>query len=286
LGHMENNSSTKKSDLFGFGTVMYGFTDLLVWHSKDFLTLLGHMFKDYLFEQYKPARTLVYVDTELENRIIPRSGALNSYLSLIPFFIGSLGFLKQQFGRKVRQDVHLYFRDLKNLFSDAGFVFENAPTRMKYRQSPSVGLKLLHFFDRPRNCFPSLHVILVAYSYLKTKELVSKYSADESAHAKADIFLRQWSLSIIESCLLTKQHGLRDIAGGLATISAKCPEFGQEDIKEIISLLFSEDSSSFSGDTVYLVKEEIKSVYAELINSINIQKGDYRSALVNYIRSI
>src|SRR3989344_7948149 len=282
---MEDNN-IKKSNLFGFGIVMYGFVDLLFRHPKDFFILLVHIWSDYIYKEYKSVHSARYVDAELESRIIAQSRALNSYLSFIPFLIGSLGFLKWQFGNEIRSDICLFMRDIKDLFSDAGFVFENAPTRIQFRQSPGVGLKLLHFFDRPRNCFPSLHVILAAYSYLKTKELVSKYSADESAHAKADIFLRQWSLSIIESCLLTKQHGLRDIAGGLATISAKCPEFGQEDIKEIISLLFSEDSSSFSGDTVYLVKEEIKSVYAELINSINIQKGDYRSALVNYIRSI
>jgi len=274
----------KKSDLFGFGIVMYGFVDLLVRHPKDFLVLLGHIWSDYIFEEYKPAHLVKYVDAELDNRIVARSGAVGSYLGFIPFLIGSLGFLKWKFGNNVRQDVCLFMGEVKDLFSDAGFVFENAPTKLQYRQSPGVGLKILHFFDRPRNCFPSLHVILASYSYLKTKELINKYSTNPGIHSEADSFLLNWSLKIIESCLLTKQHSLRDIAGGLAIISAKCPQFEQKDIGEIISLLFH--SSSFSEDVLHLAKEEIGSVYAELIRNIGDKNGDYRSALVNYVRSI
>ena len=281
---MEDNG--KKSDLFGFGIVMYGFADLMVRHPKDFLVLLGHIWSDYIFEGYKSVHLVKYVDAELDNRIIARSGALSSYLGFIPFLIGSLGFLKWKFGNNVRQDVCLFMREVKDLFSDAGFVFENAPTKLQYRQSPGVGLKILHFFDRPRNCFPSLHVILTSYSYLKTKELINKHSSNPGIHSGTDSFLLNWSIRIIESCLLTKQHSLRDVAGGLATISAKCPQFDQEDIREIISLLFLKHSSSFPEDVFGLAKEEIGSVYTELIGNINNNNGDYRSALVNYVRSI
>ncbi|MDP3696796.1 MAG: hypothetical protein Q8R55_02065 [Candidatus Taylorbacteria bacterium] len=277
----------KKNNLFGFGIVVYGFANLLVGHPKDFLILLGHIFGDYFFQEYRSIHPARYVDTSLESRIIPQSGALRSYLSFLPFLVGSLGFLKWKFGNRVRQDVCLFMGDLKDLFSDAGFVFENAPTKLQYRQSPGIGLKVLHFFDRPRNCFPSLHVILASYSYLKTKELINKYSPDFRVHFQENNFLFSWSLKIIESCLLTKQHGLRDIAGGLAVISAKCPQFDRKDIEEIICLLFSDNVKGFPGDTISLARKEIESVYVQLMNVINSDlKSDYRSVLVNYIRNI
>lgn len=278
--------SAKKSDLFGFGMVMYGFADLLVRHPKDFLVLLGHIWSDYIFEEYKSAHSVKYVDIELDNRILARPGALNSYLGFIPFLIGSLGFLKWKFGNKAGQDICFFMKEVKNIFSDAGFVFENAPTRLQYRQSPGMGLKILHFFDRPKNCFPSLHVMLASYSYLKTKELISKHSPNPGLYFRADSFLLNWSLKIIESCLLTKQHSLRDIAGGLALISAKYPQFDQKDVKEIIDLLFLNHLSSFPEDIIYLAKEEIRSVYAKLVLNIDNKNGDYRLALVNYVRSI
>lgn len=279
-----NNQRT--TNLFGFGVIMYGLGNLLIKHPKDFITLLGHIFSDYFFEQYKPAVKVRYIDSGLENQITAQSGAVISYFGFIPFLIGSLGFLKLNYGNKTHQDVCLFLKDLKRFFSDAKFVFENAPTKLQYRPSPSLALKTLHFIDRPRNCFPSLHVILTSYSYLKTSELIKRYALNDKTHSLARNFLLEWSLRIIESCLLTKQHGLRDIAGALAVVSCKCPQFSRQDIKEIISLIFSNQAYGLSQDSVDLLRKEIESVYNELITNIEGQNGDYCSVLVNYVRSV
>lgn len=281
-----NQNSQKNNDLFGFGVIMYGLGNLLIKHFKDFITLLGHIFSDYFFEQYKPAVKIRYIDSGLENQITAQSGAVISYFGFIPFLIGSLGFLKLNYGNKTHQDVCLFLKDLKSFFSDAKFVFENAPTKLQYRPSPSLALKTLHFIDRPRNCFPSLHVILTSYSYLKTSELIKRYTPNDKTHSLARNFLLEWSLRIIESCLLTKQHGLRDIAGALAVVSAKCPYFNRQDIKEIVDLIFSGQAYSFSKDSADLLRKEIELVYCELIASIESQNGDYRSVLVDYVKSV
>lgn len=281
---IDNNPKT--TNLFGFGIIMYGLANLLARHPKDFIILLSHIFSDYFIEQYKPTNKIRYTDSNLENQITPQSGAIISYLSFIPFLIGSLGFLKLNYGNKTHQDVCLFLKDLKSFFSDARFIFENAPTKLQYRPSPSLALKALHFVDRPRNCFPSLHVILTWYSCLKTSELIKKHSPDDKINSLARNFLFGWSLRIIEACLLTKQHSLRDIAGALTIVSSKCPEFNTQDTKEIINLIFSGQSYGFSRGPVDLLRKEIESVYYELIASIKSQNGDYRSVLVNYIRSV
>lgn len=265
---------------------MYGFINLLVQHPKDFATLLGHIFRDYFYEEFKTAHGVRYIDTDLDSKLVPQSGRLGTYLSFVPFLIGSLGFLKWKFGSKIHGEVCLFVRDVKNLFSDAGFVFENAPTRLKYRQSPNLGLKLLHLLDRPRNCFPSLHVILASYSYLKTKELLDRYSLNRTENLFADRFLSNWSLKIIESCLQTKQHGIRDIAGGLVVVSSRCPQFSQGDIRQLIDVMFSDPKSGFGEDVASLVRAEIGSVYSKLIARVNGLEGNYRLVLVDYVRSI
>lgn len=265
---------------------MYGFANLLVQHPRDFTTLLGHILRDYFYEEFKIAHSVRYIDTDFEGKLLPQSGRLGTYFSFIPFLVGSLGFLKWKFGNKIHGEVCLFIGDVKNLFSDAGFVFENAPTKLKYRQSPGLGLKLLHFLDRPRNCFPSLHVILASYSYLKTKELLDRYSPNRAENLFADRFLSNWSLRIIESCLQTKQHGIRDIAGGLAVVSSRCPQFSQGDIRQLINAMFSDPRSGFGEDVAGLIRAEIGSVYSELISGANSREGDYRSVLVDYVRSI
>lgn len=265
---------------------VYGFGYLLVRHPGDFVALLGHIFLNYFYEEFKVVTAVRYIDTDLESRIGPQKGHVRTYLSFVPFLVGSLGFLRWRFGNKVSADVCLFMKDIENLFSDAGFVFENAPTKLKYRQSPGVALKILHFLDRPRNCFPSLHVIIASYSYLKTKELVSKYSLNQPENVFADIFLADWSVRIIESCIQTKQHSLRDVAGGLAVVSLRCPQFSKEDIHEMIELLFSGPHSGFAGDIGQAVRENIGSVYSELVIATDKQNGDYRSVFIDYIRSI
>ncbi|MDP3792219.1 MAG: hypothetical protein Q8Q89_00660 [bacterium] len=279
-------SSQQKTNLFGFGVITYGLASLLTRHPKDFVALLGHIFSDYFIEQYKSVSRVRYIDSDLENKITPQSGAVISYFSFIPFLVGSLGFLKLKFGNKTDQDVHSFLNDLKSFFSDARFIFENAPTKLQYRPSPSLALKALHFIDRPRNCFPSLHVILTSYSYLKTNELIKKYSSDDGTNSVAKNFLFNWSLRIIESCLLTKQHGLRDIAGALAIVSSKCPQFSGQDTNEIINLIFSHQPKGLSSNSVDLVRKEIELIYSELVTSIENQQGDYRSVLVNYARMV
>ena len=182
----DNNKET--ANLFGAWMVMYGLSDLLTRHFKDFIILLSRVSKDFFFEEYKQIKEIRYIDTDMESRIIPQPLAVVNDLSFIPFFIGSLGYLKFKFGNRAKQDVKLFLKETENFFHDAGLIFRNAPTGLRHRQSPGLALKILHFFDRPRNCFPSLHVILASYSYLKTSELIGKYSSDSNAHAGAKPF--------------------------------------------------------------------------------------------------
>ncbi len=102
----------------------------------------------------------------------------------------------------------------------------------------------------------------------------------------ADKFLSNWSLKIIESCLQTKQHGIRDIAGGLAVVSFRFPQFSQEDIRQLIDVMFSDSKSGFDRDTASFVRAKVASGYSELLARANSGEGNYRSALVEYVRSI
>ncbi len=65
--------------------------------------------------------------------------------------------------------------------------------------------QLIYFFDRPVNCFPSLHVFWVAIGliplfYEKPKGL---------------FWMSLWGGAIILTTLTTKQHGLLDVVGGV-----------------------------------------------------------------------
>jgi hypothetical protein len=281
---MHSKENNKK--LFGTGIVLYGFSNLILKHPKDLGGFLVRICKDYVFEEFKTAEKIIYIDADFEGSFDSQPGWLGSYLSFILYTIGSLGFLKWNFGNPVSKEICLFMDDIKGMYSDAGFIYENAPTKLKFRQSPGIGLKVLHFIDRPRNCFPSLHVILTAYTYLKTKELIAKYASDHTVHASADHYLFKWAIRIIESCLMTKQHSFRDIAGALALVSSKFPQFERKDTEGIIEQLFLDNPRGLSGDTKDLIRNGLKTTYSELMTTINLANSSPRSVLVDYVRSI
>ena len=70
-------------------------------------------------------------------------------------------------------------------------------------------LKITYFFDTPAvNCFPSIHCLFcfqIIFSFLKTKEIKIKYK----------IFFITYSLLVIISTILVKQHYFFDIIGAL-----------------------------------------------------------------------
>src|SRR3989344_3702991 len=215
-----------RKKMFQTGVVWIGLASLLGEHRRHFLRLIKHIFTDYFVKQYgrQPA---IYIDAPLDKDICVYPRAINTYFNFIPLLLGSLGYVQKEFGTKVKDDVDRFIEDLIDLYGNAGFVFENTPTILGGRSSKGVGLKILHFFDRPRNYFPSLHVILVSYAYFQTCRIIDKYSGNEN-HMEVRGRLFNRSVSIIESCLLIKQHGIRDIAGGLDLITFKDAGFSFE----------------------------------------------------------
>jgi len=254
--------------------------------SSRLIRLIRHIFKDYIFKQHqrKPA---FCIDVKLDEEILPQSKALGAYFDLFPFLFGSAGFVKKNIGEAVVGDFNHFLRELADFYSDTGFIFDNAPTMFRNRISGQWPLKILHFFDRPRNFFPSLHVILASYVFFETSRLLDKYPAGflSSFEIKEGLFKR--SVRIIESCLLTKQHGIRDIAGGLALVSIREPEFEQT-AGMIIRAMFTGGPFMLLEPVSGLLRQEMEKIYTEIMDQITIGRSvacSHPESIVNYIQS-
>jgi membrane-associated phospholipid phosphatase len=95
----------------------------------------------------------------------------------------------------------------------AAVIFVAWPTQLERQTVPTVGLtglawSALYFSDTPNNCFPSLHAALAAIAggALWRRRL----------HAPALL----WPASIALATLMTKQHVVWDLAGGLLLAAA------------------------------------------------------------------
>lgn len=93
--------------------------------------------------------------------------------------------------------------------------FPTEITRYTFKEDGVTGfvVKYLHLLDKPRNCFPSMHI---AVSYIAAFTII-RYKK------KHGIFLLVWAVMITLSTLTIKQHYIVDVAGGfvIALISLK-----------------------------------------------------------------
>ena len=271
---------------FGFKMVLYGLFSLVKDHYLNFFKLIEHVFKDYFAKQYerKPA---FRIDCQLDGYILPQPKALGAYFDLFPFLVGSFGFVKKYTGKSTQEDLNRMLRRLVDFYSDAGSIFENAPTTLLNRKTRGWSLKILHSLDRPRNFFPSLHVVTASYVYFGTLGLIDKYPTDylDSSVVKQSLFDRM--IRIIEACLLTKQHGIRDIAGGLALVSIREPEF-KETAYNIMGAMFKKGPFALSDQASGQLKEEIERIYAEIIGCIgasNVSTNNHPQFMAEYIKT-
>lgn len=272
----------------GAGAFFYGLFYLFRWHKTNAFKLVRHIFTDYFAKQLKRT-SAIYIDTPIDEEILPRPETMGTYFGFIPFLIGSLGFLKKEFQKRADKDVDNLIISLAGFYSDVGFIFDNAPTTFANRKTKGLGLAILHFFDRPRNYFPSLHVILVSYAYYKICHIIDKYSGDPRSSEIIKEHLFQRVGGIIESCILTKQHSIRDIAGGLALVSNKEKEFGTQVAPRIIHAMFLENSFGMPDNVIGRVKLEIERLYFDIMSNMEKRNdGDYNynQSFVDYIHSI
>ena len=289
---MEKDNTIYRIDypVFNLGArpFFYGLFYLLKEHKTNSFKLVRHIFADYFATQFK--RTpLIYIDTAIDKEILPKPGVLGIYLGFIPFLVGSLGFLIKEYRNEANDDIDGIITSLIDFYSDTGFIFSNAQTTFINRKTKGFGLALLHLFDRPRNYFPSLHVVLVSYVYYKVCQIINKYPGNLTGREMIKDYLSKRATGIIESCILTKQHGVRDIAGGLAFISSQDKEFKDQIAPMLIDSIFSEHYFGMENDLIQRVKSEIRALYVDIMSYVAKEKYNdynYKQGFVDYVKSI
>ena len=95
------------------------------------------------------------------------------------------------------------------------------------------------------------------------------------------------AVRIIESTLLLKQHGWRDIAGGLVAISARDPSFTHKRAERLADGLFQEVPEGMAPEDVLVIRNEIKALYQKLMEEISSRpEDDFNQVLIDYVKGI
>ena len=141
----------------------------------------------------------IYFEWELAIPLVPPMTWV--YFSIAPLMLSPVLFLDiNQLNRLARQ--------MALAMLIAGAVFLVFPGTVGYPTpaDPSKAIEFIRLIDRPYNVLPSLHVALSSIIVLHLYPLFG---------TRARLFLVAWLIALIMSVMLTHQHHLADVLGGL-----------------------------------------------------------------------
>ena len=166
------------------------------------------------------------IETAVDDRIEPDSRAIYPYLFACVYILAAAWYV---FDRLSTQQYKQAKEAYKTMLSEAEQIFSTVPTKMRNRQRSNHPLTLFtQEIDGPTNCFPSLHVALVVLSYQFIKDHLE---LEESMFPA----MRSSCIDICRSTLLTKQHSVIDVIGGIELARQTYHEFFEQDFEELLS---------------------------------------------------
>lgn len=243
---------------------------------------------DYYAKQYHDSGSEVNVGTPTDEKIPFKDNYLPTYLSFISYWLANTLYIEREFGEVARDDLVKFVTDMAGFYAESGVVFEHAQTKLHRGGNDGVAIQLLRLVDKNKNMLPSLHVEVVAHTYSRVTDILAKHAPGQEEEYKfvKDRLLERGA-HILESCLFTKQHGFRDIAAGLAAISARDPNFNEERVRTLINGMFKDNKENLSQEVINEVRYETKKLYNNLMAQIHADPDkDYTLVLIEYIRSI
>lgn len=132
-------------------------------------------------------------------------------LMILPYMSIDLFFVAAPFLCRDRKELATYVKRIRFAILVAGVFFLALPLRLTFLQPAVTGwlgaiFNFLHGFDQPHNLFPSLHIAQLAI-------MAGPYERHTRGPLRG--LLRVWFILIACSTVLTYQHQVLDVLGGL-----------------------------------------------------------------------
>lgn len=171
-------------------------------------------------ERLMPGRSPVAsVDHDLDKMVPFTPKHIHIYMDFIPFWIRTAAWHYRVYGWKRRRDTAWFIDGIATLYNQAATVYRvhlSTTERPFYIKRPRFAL--IHAADPHFACVPSLHVMIVVYSWLAFRDLMRKYGDEEAYGAQIDE-LRRGALAITESILFVKQHSVNCVGAAMYTMT-------------------------------------------------------------------
>jgi len=175
---------------------------------------------NFFFRQYRaallPGRVPVSrVDHPLDHKIPFVPSWVTIYLDFVMFWIRMLGFLLHTYGRRVYDAAREFISSMGRLYAFAAQAYQknfSTTNRPFYIARPRFFV--IHLLDPHLMCVPSLHVMVVIWTYKKFEAILRSFN-DAGRFSAQTEEMKQGALAITHAILFVKQHSVNCIAAAL-----------------------------------------------------------------------
>jgi hypothetical protein len=201
---------------------------------------------NFFFRQYRaallPGRVPVSrVDHPLDLKIPFVPSWVTIYLDFVFYWIRMVGFLLRTYGRRAYDAAREFIVSMGRLYAFAAGIYQknfSTTDRPFYIARPRFFV--IHLLDPHLMCVPSLHVMVVIWTYTKFAEILRSFN-DAGRYAAQIEEMKQGALAITHAILFVKQHSVNCIAAALYAMTRFSGElFPPEEAEAFINLLFWE----------------------------------------------
>jgi len=210
------------------------------------LRCIFSIFYNFFFRQYYaawlPGRVPVSrVDHPLDLKIPFVPAWVTIYLDFVTYWVRMLSFLLRSFGRGAFDAVRDFLASMGKLYAFAAEAYQknfSTTDRPFYIARPRFFL--IHLVDPHLMCIPSLHVMVVTYTYARFAAILRSLGETERCAAQIEE-MKQGALAITQAILFVKQHSVNCVAAAMyATTCFDKNLFPPEEAETFTNLLFGD----------------------------------------------
>jgi len=210
------------------------------------LRCIASIVYNFFFRQYRaallPGRAPVSrVDHPLDLKIPFVPSWVTIYLDFVMFWIRMLSFLLHSYGRRAYDAAREFIVSMGRLYAFAAQTYQknfSTTDRPFYIARPRF--LVIHLFDPHLMCVPSLHVMVVVWTYKKFEAILRSFNDAGRRSAQIEE-MKQGALAITHAILFVKQHSVNCIAAALYAMTRFDGElFPPEEAEAFIKQLFWE----------------------------------------------
>jgi hypothetical protein len=255
------------------------------------LSFIGTVLRRFFFDQFmyrlKPGRVPVKnIEHPLDAWIPVRYEKAGVYLGFIKLWIFALAYLRKRIGPGFDDDILDFLAGLRRCYADAAGIYGQClSTTRRPARAPCLQLAFVYAVDPHLFCVPSLHVLVVGYTYQRLRDLLAVRGLAGRFAVELET-LRNQAIAITESILYVRQHSVNCIPAALSMLQVIVPSYDAAESKAFLSGLFENEPglSAYRRSEILAYMESLYDTLAsvgtaqdERFGAINNFLAEYRS---------